>query len=49
LSAVALPAGWPPQAWPIDENELVREIKATFKLGIGYRDWTRFLDANLKR
>jgi tryptophan halogenase len=25
----------------IDENELVREIKATFKLGIGYRDWTR--------
>ena len=25
----------------IDEDELVREIKATFKLGIGYRDWTR--------
>lgn len=25
----------------IDEDELIREIKATFKLGIGYRDWTR--------
>ena len=25
----------------IDETELVREIKATYKLGIGYRDWTR--------
>ena len=25
----------------IDENEIVRDIKATFKLGIGYRDWTR--------
>ena len=25
----------------IDEDEIVREIKATFKLGIGYRDWTR--------
>ena len=25
----------------IDENEIVREIKATFKLGIGYRDWTQ--------
>lgn len=25
----------------IDENDLVREIKATYKLGIGYRDWTR--------
>lgn len=25
----------------IDEDELVREIKATYKLGIGYRDWTR--------
>jgi tryptophan halogenase len=23
------------------ENEIVREIKATFKLGIAYRDWTR--------
>ena len=29
----------------IDENELVREIKATFKLGIGYRDWTRVGDS----
>ena len=25
----------------IDESELVREIKATYKLGIAYRDWTR--------
>jgi len=25
----------------IDEDEIIREIKATFKLGIGYRDWTR--------
>jgi tryptophan halogenase len=25
----------------IDEDDLVREIKATYKLGIGYRDWTR--------
>jgi tryptophan 7-halogenase len=25
----------------IDEDHLVREIKATYKLGIGYRDWTR--------
>jgi tryptophan halogenase len=25
----------------IDEGDLVREIKATYKLGIGYRDWTR--------
>jgi tryptophan halogenase len=25
----------------IDEGELVREIKATYKLGIGYREWTR--------
>jgi tryptophan 7-halogenase len=25
----------------IDETDLVREIKATYKLGIGYRDWTR--------
>lgn len=25
----------------IDENEIVREIKATFKLGIAYQDWTR--------
>jgi len=25
----------------IDENEMVHEIKATFKLGIGFRDWTR--------
>ena len=25
----------------IDQNEIVREIKATFKLGIAYRDWTR--------
>jgi len=25
----------------IDESHLVREIKATYKLGIGYREWTR--------
>ncbi|HEU5443239.1 MAG TPA: tryptophan halogenase family protein [Steroidobacteraceae bacterium] len=25
----------------IDEADLVREIKATYKLGIAYRDWTR--------
>lgn len=25
----------------IDENEIVREIKATFKLGIAYQDWTK--------
>jgi tryptophan 7-halogenase len=25
----------------IDESDVVREIKATYKLGIGYRDWTR--------
>lgn len=25
----------------IDEAELVRQIKATYKLGIGFRDWTR--------
>jgi len=25
----------------IDEGDLVRKIKATYKLGIGYRDWTR--------
>jgi tryptophan halogenase len=25
----------------IDEGELVRQIKATYKLGIAYRDWTR--------
>jgi tryptophan 7-halogenase len=25
----------------IDEGDLVRQIKATYKLGIGYRDWTR--------
>lgn len=25
----------------IPEEELVREVKATYKLGIGYRDWTR--------
>jgi tryptophan 7-halogenase len=29
----------------IDENELVRELKATFKLGIGFRDWTRMGDS----
>jgi tryptophan halogenase len=29
----------------IDENELVRELKATFKLGIGFRDWTRTGDS----
>jgi tryptophan halogenase len=28
----------------IDENEIVREIKATFKLGIAYRDWARLGD-----
>jgi tryptophan 7-halogenase len=25
----------------IAEDELVRDVKATYKLGIGYRDWTR--------
>ena len=25
----------------IDEDDLVRQIKATYKLGIGFRDWTR--------
>src|SRR5215470_13972573 len=25
----------------VDEDELVRETRATFKLGIAYRDWTR--------
>ena len=25
----------------IDENDIVHQIKATFKLGIAYRDWTR--------
>jgi len=25
----------------IAEDDLVREVKATYKLGIGYRDWTR--------
>jgi tryptophan halogenase len=25
----------------LDEADLVRDIKATYKLGIGYRDWTR--------
>src|SRR5438045_4700312 len=25
----------------VNENEIVRAVKATFKLGIAYRDWTR--------
>src|SRR6186713_337073 len=25
----------------IAEDDLVRDVKATYKLGIGYRDWTR--------
>src|SRR5689334_2468987 len=25
----------------VNENEVVREVKGTFKLGIAYRDWTR--------
>ena len=25
----------------VDENEIVRAVKGTFKLGIAYRDWTR--------
>ena len=25
----------------IDEDDLVRQLKATYKLGIGFRDWTR--------
>ena len=29
----------------IDEDEIVGEIKATFKLGIAYRDWTRAGDS----
>jgi tryptophan halogenase len=28
----------------INENEIVREVKGTFKLGIAYRDWTRAND-----
>ena len=29
----------------IDEDDLVRKLKATFKLGIGFRDWTRTGDS----